>query len=216
MKIKGFVLTATLFIGSVVAALAAGAFSNYPGVGVLPNTNCTSFGNNGVCNQYQPAGPSFLQGTETFPADTNYTNSQGAPIQPFTITIPTSLFGSGYGSLAVSSTTGTTASVQAADGVGTFVYSGSGTATYTSFKLPANPMNNQQFCLVNSGSGVLTLTAVAAGTNSFNNTPTITGVTPTSIPVATAVGTAGTVTVARNCWMYLAGANNNGVWYRVQ
>lgn len=216
MKLKKIILAATLLIGGAAAALAAGAFSNYPGVGVTANTNCTSYGNNGVCNQYQPAGPTYLQGTETFPADTNYVNPQGATIQPYTVTIPTSLFGSGYGSLAVSSTTGTTALVQATDGTGTFVYTGAGTATYTSFKLPPNPMNNQQFCLVNAGSGVLTLTAVAAGTNSFNNTPTITGVTPTSVPVATAVGTAGTVTLARNCWAYLAGANNNGVWYRVQ
>lgn len=197
------------------AALAAGAFSNYPGVGVTANTNCTSFGNNGVCNQYQPAGPTYLQGTEAFPADTNYTNAQGGTIQPYTVTIPTNLFAGGYGNATVSSTTGTTALVQAADGVGTFIYSGAGTATYTSFKLPPNPMNNMRFCLANAGSGILTLTAVAAGTNNFGNTPTITGVTPTSVPVMTAVGTAGTVTLGQNCWLYQAGANNTGVWYRV-
>lgn len=203
-----------LFTG-VAAALGAGAFSNYPGVGVQPNTVCTSFGNNNVCNQYQPAGPSFLQGTETFPADTNYVVN-GNTVQPYTITIPTSIFGGGYGNAVASTTTGTTALVQAVDGTGTFIYAGAGTATYTSFKLPPNPMNNQKFCLANAGSGILTLTAVAAGTNSFNNTPTVTGVTPTSVPVMTAVGTAGTVTLGSNCWQYIAGANNNGVWYRVQ
>ena len=215
-RLKKLALAATLLIGGAAAALAAGVFSNYPGVGVTANTNCTSYGNNNFCNQYQPAGPSFLTGTEAFPADTNYVNPQGNTIQPYTITIPTSLFGSGYGNAAVSSATGTVALVQVADGVGTQIYSGAGTATYTSFKLPANPMNNQKLCLVNAGSGILTLTAVAAGTNSFNNTPTIVGVTPTSIPVATAVGTAGTVTLASNCWLYQSGANNTGIWYRVQ
>lgn len=212
---KKILLAFGLLVGGAVAAIAAGAFSNYPGVGVTANSVCTSYGNNGVCNQYQPAGPTYLQGTETFPADTNYVNPQGATIQPYTITVPTSLFGGGYGSMAALTTTGTTAAVTVADGVGTQIYAGAGTATYTSFKLPANPMNNQKLCLVNAGSGVLTLTAVAASANSFGNTPTITGVTPTSIPVMTAVGTAATVTLGTNCWQYLAGANNNGVWYRV-
>ena len=100
--------------------------------------------------------------------------------------------------------------------VGIRIYAGAGTATYTSFKLPPNPMQNQRFCLVNAGSGILTLTAVAAGTNVYGNTPTITGVTPTSIPVMTAVGTAGTVTLGSNCWLYQTAANNTGIWYRIQ
>lgn len=209
MKLFKLAIAATALLLSGVSAYAGGAFQGYPGVGVTANTNCLSFGNNSVCNQYQPSGPTFLTGTEIFPADTNFSN------QPYTITVPTSLFGGGYGNATVSSTTGTTALVQAADGIGTFVYSGAGTATYTSFKLPPNPMNNMKFCLSNAGSGILTLTAVAAGTNTFGNTPTITGVTPTSVPVATAVGTAGTVTLATNCWLYQAGASNTGVWYRV-
>lgn len=206
--LKKLSLSLAALIASAVIAFAGGAFTNFPGVGVTANTNCTSYGNGGVCNQYQPAGPTYLTGTEVFPADTNYAN------QPFTITVPSSIFGSGYGNVATSTTTGTTALVQATDGTGTYIYAGAGTATYTSFKLPPNPMTNQQFCLANAGSGVLTLTAVAAGANTFGNTPTITGVTPTSVPVATAVGTAGTVTLARNCWQYVAGASNTGVWYR--
>lgn len=213
---KKLLLAIGLLVGGVAAGLAAGAFQGYPGVGVTANTNCLSYGNNGVCNQYQPAGPTYLQGTEAFPADTNYVNPQGNTVQPYTVTIPTALFGGGYGNAAVSTTTGTTAAVVVADGIGTQIYAGAGTATYTSFKLPANPMNNQKLCLVNAGSGVLTLTAVAASANNFGNTPTITGVTPTSIPVATAVGTAGTVTLSSNCWLYQSAANNTGVWYRVQ
>jgi hypothetical protein len=196
------------------AAYAGGAFQGYPLVGGNGTSNCLSAGNNGVCNQYQPAGPSVLTGNETFPADTNVQGA-GTNLNPATVAVPILSFGNGYGDTTASTTTGTTALVQVADGISTFVYAGAGTATYTSFKLPNNPIDNQKVCLANAGSGILTLTAVAAGTNSFGNTPTITGVTPTSIPVMTAVGTAGTVTLGTNCWLYVAGASNNGVWYRV-
>lgn len=196
-------------------ALAGGAFQNYPLVGGDGATNCTSYGNNSVCNQYQPAGPSNLAGTETVPADTNVQGG-GANANANTVVFPVTLFGIGYGKATVLSTTGTTASVTVADGVSAQIYSGAGTATYTAFNLPANPIGNQQVCLINAGSGVLTLTAVAASANKFGNTPTITGVTPTSIPVMTAVGTAGIVTLGSNCWLYVAGASNTGVWYRTQ
>lgn len=205
-------------IGITLAALIAAVTVSYAASGVwtfLPKvtgdgTACLSYGNNSVCNQYQPAGPSTLTGNETFPADTNSSN------QPYTVTIPTNLFGGAYGGNTVFSTTGTTAAVVVGDGIANYIYTGAGTATFTSFKLPANPITNQKVCLVNAGSGVLTLSAVAASANSYGNTPTITGVTPTSIPVATAVGTAGTVTLSSNCWVYIAGASNTGVWYRVQ
>lgn len=214
MKLSNLRLAILSAIGAVAlagAAFAGGAFQGYPGVGVSANTNCLSYGNNGVCNQYQPAGPSVLTGNETVPADTNLTNQQ-----PNTVTFPTSLFGSSYGNVTVSSTTGTTAAVVVADGISNYIYTGAGTATYTSFKLPVTPIQNQKVCLVNAGSGVLTLTAVAASANSYGNTPTVVGVTPTSIPVMTAVGTAGTVTLGSNCWLYQTAANNTGVWYRVQ
>lgn len=217
--------TLALFIaGLVISGFtavygASGIYQNYPQAGNTQNTNtppgpsysttCTSFGNNGVCNQYQPYGPTYLQGSETFLVDSNYANNN-----PVDFTIPMSLMANGYGGTTVATATGTIASVQAADGISNYIYNGASTATYTSFKLPPNPMNNQTFCLVNSSANILTLTAVAAGTNVYGNTPTITGTTPTSIPVMTAVGTAGTVTLGKNCWLYQAGASNNGVWYR--
>lgn len=214
--LKKLLLSAALLISAAGVALAAGAFQGFPGVGVTANTNCLSTGNNGVCNQFQPAGPTYLQGTETFPADSNYVNPQGAATQPYTITIPTSLFGLGYGNAFVSTTAGTTAAVQATDGTGAFIYAGTGVATYTSFKLPPNPMTNQKFCLTNAGTGVLTLTAIAAGVNTFGNTPTLTGTSPTTIPVQVASGAAGTYVNGSNCWIYVAGASNTGIWYRVQ
>lgn len=196
-------------IASAAIAIAAGAFQGYPLIGDTAGTTCLSYGNNSVCNQFRPAGPAALTGTEQIPADS------GSSTQPFTVLIPTSLLANGYGATTAATTTGTTAAVVVADGVSNYVYAGAGTATYTSWKLPANPIDNQKVCLSNAGSGILTLTAVAASANKYGNTPTVTGVTPTSIPVMTAVGTAATVTLGSNCWLYTAAANNTGVWYRV-
>lgn len=203
-------LSVIALVAAAGIALGAGSFGLWPILGGA--SYCGSTGNSGVCNSTIAAGPTLLTGLETMPMDTN--NAQG--IQPQTILVPSTLLSGGIGGATVNSTTGTTALVQMADLVSTYIYSGAGTATFTSFLLPKNPANNAKACLANAGSGVLTLTAVAAGANNFGNTPTVTGVTPTSIPVATAVGTAGTVTLAEDCWLYVAGASNTGVWYRTQ
>lgn len=212
------------------AAYAAGLYSTLPIIGGASYCASTVTGTGGlggvtgqgqgttgsICGQTVPAGPAVLTGTEVLPVDL-YTPGATPPAlggQPATAVLPVTSMANGYGGTTIFSTTGTTALVQAADGISNLIYSGAGTATFTSFKLPPNPINNQTFCLADAGSGILTLSAVAAGTNSFGNTPTITGVAPTSIPVATAVGTAGTVTLSKNCWLYQAGASNTGVWYR--
>lgn len=202
-------LACAALIAAASIAYAGGAFQGWPLIGGSGTTNCLSTGNNGVCNQFQPAGPSVLTGNETIPADTNIPGG-GSNANPATVVIPSNLFGNGYGNTTIFSTTGTTAAVVVADGVSNFVYTGAGAATFTSFKLAANPINNQLNCLVDAGTGVLTLTAVAASANSFGNTPTIVGTTPTSLPVMTATGTV----VGTSCWLYQAGASNNGIWYR--
>ena len=204
--LKKLGLTLSALIASVAIAIAAGAFQGFPLVGDTAGTTCLSYGNNAVCNQFRPAGPAALTGSEQIPADTGSTG------QPFTVLIPTSLMANGYGGATIATTTGTTAAIVVADGISNYVYAGAGTATYTSWKLPANPIDNQKVCLTNAGSGVLTLTGVTASVNRAGTTPTIVGVTPTSIPVATAVGTAGTVTLSSNCWLYTA---TSAVWYRV-
>lgn len=72
---KKLLLTVAL-LATASAALAAGAFSQYPILGVPADTNCLSFGNNGVCNQYSPAGPTATTGNETIPMDSNLPNQQ--------------------------------------------------------------------------------------------------------------------------------------------
>jgi hypothetical protein len=208
---KKFLYGTAALIATCAIAWALGPFSSYPVVGDTAGTTCLSFGNNAVCNQFRPAGPAVLTGNEIIPADTQLSSQN-----PVTVAIPTNLLGNGYGNTTIFSTTGTTAAVVVADGVSNFVYTGAGTATFTSFKLSANPINNQKACVINAGTGIITVSAVAASANSFGNTPTIVGVTPTSIPVAVASGAQATVTNAGTCWLYQAGASNNGIWYRVQ
>src|ERR1017187_7492307 len=67
-------------------ALGAGYFQGLPIVGDPGNTTCLSYGNNGVCNQYSPAGPNGLTGEELVPADTGNNN-------PATVLIPSGLLG---------------------------------------------------------------------------------------------------------------------------
>jgi hypothetical protein len=57
-------------------ALAGGVFSQFPILGVPDSTNCLSFGNNGVCNQYSPTGPTATTGNETILLDSNLPNGQ--------------------------------------------------------------------------------------------------------------------------------------------
>lgn len=167
-----------------------------PAAGIITGTT--------ICGQTIPAGPATFSGTETFPVDLY---AQGTGVTgggPATAVVP--VMSVGGGNITVLTTTGTTASVAAANSTNHLVYAGAGAATWTTFALPASPLNNQVFCLSDAGTGILTLGAVTSGSNS------VVGVTPTSIPVATAVGTAGTVTLSENCWMFQA---SNTSWYRI-
>lgn len=161
---------------------------------------------NVICGQTVPAGPTGLAGTEVFPVDLYTPGTAQIAGGPATADLPITLLANAYGNITVLTTTGTTASVAASNTTSHLVYAGAGTATWTTFALPPNPINNQSFCLSDAGSGVLTLSAVTSGSNS------IVGTTPTSIPVATAVGTAGTVTLSENCWVFQL---SNTTWYRV-
>lgn len=87
---KKLFLAAVLLVGGAASAFAGGAFSQYPQVGVPANTDCLSFGNNGVCNQFRPAGPNNLVGGAVVPSDTNLPNGQN----PQTVLIPAVLTGS--------------------------------------------------------------------------------------------------------------------------
>lgn len=186
-------------------AYAGGAFQGYPLIGGdgVTATNCLSFGNNAVCNQFQPAGPSLIASGSTIPADTNIQGAGNAG-NPATVDIPVTSLGAG--NTIVNTTTGTQTIVVAA-GVSNYVYAGAGAATFTTFTLPPTPTQNQSFCLVNSGTGIITLSSIVVAASP----QLIVGTAPTSLPVMTAVGTAGTVTLGTNCWLYNVATTT---WYR--
>lgn len=215
-KLKTLGLAAAVAGSLVTASFASGIFQGWPIVGgasFCESTNSQSTSNtvpgtlpsNSNCTTTVPAGPTTLTGLEVIPMDTGVVNGGGAA----TVLVPALSLGNGFGGTTVATTTGTTAAVVVADGISNYIYAGAGTATYTSFKLPPNPIQNQKFCLTDAGTGVLTTTSIVVGTSG----QTITGTAVTSIPVATAVGTAGTVTLSSNCWLYVAGATKT--WYRV-
>jgi hypothetical protein len=91
MKVRKRTILSTVvaLIASAGFALAGGYWSQLPIVGVPANTACQSYGNNGVCNQYNPAGPAEDLGSWTVPADTGYVNGQN----PQTVTVPATLLG---------------------------------------------------------------------------------------------------------------------------
>lgn len=213
----------TLGLAAVVAtsvlvpvAYAAGIFQGYPIVG--SGSFCTSTNSqqttttvpggaysNSQCTTTTPAGPTTLTGAENFPMDTHVANGGG----PETVLMPSTMIANGFGNTTIATTTGTTAAVVAADAVSTYIYAGAGAATYTSFKLPPNPIQNQKFCLVNAGSGILTTTAIAVGTSGQS---IVQGAAVTSIPVQVASGAQTTVTNASACWVYNV---SNTSWYRL-
>lgn len=86
--LKKFLLTSAFLSAGIAAAIGAGNYSQYPIIGVPDQTDCQSFGNGGVCNQYRPAGPNFITGNEIVPADTGLNN-------PATVDVPVSLLGFG-------------------------------------------------------------------------------------------------------------------------
>jgi hypothetical protein len=212
-----------LGLGAVIAcsvlvpvAYASGIFQGFPIVGsasFCTSQNSQSNSNttpgtipSGNCTTTTPAGPTTLTGLEVLPMDTGVLNGAG----PATVLVPSVSIANGFGGTTIATTTGTTAAVVAADAISTYVYAGAGTATYTSFKLPPNPIQNQKFCLVNAGSGILTTTAIAVGTSGQS---IVGGAAPSSIPVQVASGAQATVTNASVCYIYNV---SNTSWYRIQ
>lgn len=204
MKLSRLIAGAVALLGVSTMAYAAGMFANLPIVGGA--AYCALYAGDGTtCTGYVPAGPTALRGNEKIPADTGYTGGSS----PQTVLIPATSLANGYGGTTIATTTGTTAAVVTADGISNYIYAGAGTATYTSFKLPPNPIQNQKFCLVNAGSGILTTTALAVGTSGQS---IVQGAAVTSIPVQVASGAQATVTNSKVCWIYNVSDTS---WYRV-
>ena len=192
---KKLLLSFAFSVGLATVAVAQqGAFPNYPTVGVPANTECLSYGNNSVCNQYRPAGPTALTGDETVPADTNLATGQ-----PATVRIDITSLGAGPYQYAAPST-GATLTLTAAQR--RLIIEPSTTLATLAVVFPASTAlkDNQLMGLCTTQIvTALTLTA-GSGTTILNK--------PTALLVPVTTGGA-------SCpeWVY---RSSNTSWYRVQ
>jgi len=167
---KKFLLIAT-FILVPALAFAGGAFQGLPLVGGDGATNCLSFGNNGVCNQFQPAGPNDAPPLSTFPADTNVQGA-GNNANPATVNIPLSLTGATV--LDAAPLTGVTITLPS--GTAKLILNPAGTIAALTVVLPiaAQCLDGQEFFIYSSQTVTALTVTPGSGTTL---TPTITTVT---------------------------------------
>jgi hypothetical protein len=154
----------SLYLAALVAtvsiAFAGGAFNGFPIVGDTTGTvTCLSFGNNGVCNQFSPAGPANLVGSATIPADTNVQGA-AAPTNPATVNIPAVL--TAATSIDAAPLTGT--SITMPNGIAKLLLDPAGTiAALTVVTSPATALVDGQELQISSSQTVTALT-VTPGT----------------------------------------------------
>lgn len=172
---KKFLLVAGLSFGLIGAAYAGGAFQGYPLVGGDGQSNCLSFGNNGVCNQYQPAGPADLPPLSTIPADTNVQGA-GSNANPATVVLPAVLTGATV--LDAAPLTGTTVALPA--GTAKLMLTPAGTIAALTVTLPAAAqLYDGQPLSIYSSQTVTALTVTAgSGTTIVPAITTVTAAAP--------------------------------------
>lgn len=191
LGLLGLVCAATL-------AFAGGAFQGYPLVGGDGVSNCLSFGNNGVCNQFQPAGPSSITGNETIAADTNVQGA-GSSGNPATVAIDITSLGAGPYQY-VAPLTGASVTLTAQQRRLIIDPAGTIAALTVVFPAATTLVDNQLIGLCSTQ--VVTALTITNGTG----TTVLNGPTALAIPPATGAGT---------CyeWVYRLA---NTSWYRVQ
>ncbi len=200
----GFTVLGVLSILGVAQAQytsqSGGIGAGYPTLNVPADTQCTSYGNAGVCNSYAPAGPTAVTGYETFLADTH--QSGGNP--PQTINMPVTAIGGGV--LQVEAPlTGATITLTAQ--TRQLIINPAGTIATLTVNMPAasaTMVNGQRIGIC--GTQIVTALTLAGGTgNTFN--PAVQ--TATLVPV---------ITGAASCteYIYSKTSATAGVWFRTQ
>jgi hypothetical protein len=160
---------------------------------------------NVICTVTEPAGPPALTGTEVVPVDLYTPGSAVSAGGAASAVLPVTLLGPGVGGTTIDTTTGTQTPAMS-NGIQNFIYAGAGAATFTTFTLPPNPMQNQFACLRNAGSGAITLTTVQVAANSGQSI--VQGAQLGTVAVQT------TATAAESATCYLYNVSNT-TWYRV-
>lgn len=196
---KKLLLASVFLAGSIIAALAAGAFNGFPEIGDLTGTtNCLSFGNNGVCNQWSPAGPATITGNEQIPADS------GTNTQPVTVLIPPAALGAGP---YVYNAPLTGASITVTNLQRRLILEPAGTIAALTVVLPAANAGSTNALIDNQLFGLCTTQVVTALTvTAGTGTTVLNAPTALLVPVATGAG---------SCveWVY---RQSNTTWYRTQ
>ena len=204
MSVKKILIAAVTSFTLVAAAHAGGVFSQYPQVGNIQNTQnppgpaysttCESTGNNGVCNQFQPFGPTTLTGNEYIPADTGNPGGQN----PQTVTVPIILLGAGNTNYSTP-LTGTTVTVAPTDS--TVLVEPAGTIAALTVALPAAAtLKDGQTLRVVSTQNITALTMTPGTGSTMAN------------PGATALTVSGTTAYNYEFMYRVATAK----WYRIQ
>lgn len=162
--LKKISLTFLGLLALTAVSYAGGSFQGFPLVGGDGATNCLSFGNNGVCNQYQPAGPAVVPPGSTFPADTNIQGG-GSNANPSTVNIPVTSIG--LGSIVVT-TSPATATI--ANGTNYYILNGAQGSAFT-LTTPSAPTPNQLLTITCQAATVGALTVAANTGQTLANNP---------------------------------------------
>lgn len=178
--LKKLSLAAVALIGAVGIAYAGGAFNGFPIVGDPGSDICLSYGNNSVCNQYSPAGPTNVNPQSTFPADTNIPNVGGTGAGSATVNIPAGM----TGATVLDNAPLTGASITVPTGTAKLILNPAGTIAALTVLLPAPTttisgnvwsLNDGQEFFIYSSQTVTALTVTPYSGTTL--TPTITTVT---------------------------------------
>ncbi len=185
---KKILLTIAMLLTGTVA-YAGGAFQGYPLVGGDGATNCLSFGNNGVCNQYQPAGPSDVPPLSTLPADTNIQGA-GSNANPSTVSVPLSLTGAVVQN--ASPLTGTTVAVN--QGTNKLVMTPAGTIAALTVTLPAGSLlvDGQELSFYTNNTATSFTVTPGTGTTVTPSITTLTAAAPVKLIYVQLTATTGT------------------------
>ena len=166
-------------------AMAGGAFQGFPLVGGDGATNCLSYGNNNVCNQFQPAGPSDVPPLSTFPADTNIQGSGTA-----TVNVPMSLTGAIVQN--ASPLTGTTVAVN--QGTNKLILTPAGTIAALTVTLPAASLlvDGQELSFYSNNTATSFTVTPGTGTTVTPAITTLTAAAPVKLVYVQLTATTGT------------------------
>lgn len=159
-------------------AIAGGAFQGFPLVGGDGATTCLSFGNNGVCNQYLPAGPSDAPPLSTFPADTNIQGA-GSNANPSTVNVPLSL----TGAVVQNGTPLTGATIAVNQGTNKLILAPAGTIAALTVTLPAGPLlvDGQELSFYSNNTATSFTVTPGAGTTVTPAITTLTAAAPVKL-----------------------------------